>query len=97
MLRKLCGTLAFLCTLDREVGAETVVRRLVLSVAHGRAVDCTVMDLPDLHGVVKGLSDAQWRLILWFLTAFCEEAGKEINAQDRTYVLILLFTSSCQV
>ncbi|KIW09125.1 uncharacterized protein PV09_00067 [Verruconis gallopava] len=81
-LRKLCSTIAFYCTLDREVTVGTVVRRVILSVAHGQAVDFTVDELPDPESVLGALSNAQLKALLWFLTSMTEEANKESASRE---------------
>lgn len=82
VLRKLCSTLAYIVTLDREIGAETVVRRVILSIAHGHAVESTIQELPDLTTVLENLNDAQLKALLWFLTSLTEEINKESAAKD---------------
>ena len=85
VLRKLCSTLAFVCTLNRDIGSETIVRRVILSVAHGQALDIPGEELPNPATALGGLKDAQLRAILWFLTSLTEEVSKESATKDPRY------------
>ena len=82
VLRKLCSTLAFICTLNRDLGAETIARRVIFSVAHGQAVDAAGEDLPNPSTVLDSLGDAQLKSLLWFLTSLTEEVSKENATKD---------------
>jgi hypothetical protein len=85
VLRKLCSTFAYICTLDRATGAETIARRVILSVAHGQAVASSIDALPDPTNVLPSLSDKQLKAILWFFTALTEEINKEGVGKDVRY------------
>jgi hypothetical protein len=85
-LRKLCSTMAYYCTLNRDVQADSIIRRVVLSVNHGKAIDLTVADLPDSSTSLESLNDAQLSTLLWFLTSLTEEAAKESASKDPRYI-----------
>ena len=82
VLRKLCSTLAFICTLDREIDTQTIVRRVILSIVHGKAIGFAVHDLPDPDDAFASLTEAQLSALLWFLTALTEEISKENAVKD---------------
>jgi hypothetical protein len=89
VLRKLCSTFAFMVTLDKHTTSgskDATVRRVILSVAKGEAMDLRVEELIDPSAVLGNLSDGQMRGLLWFLTAFIEEVNKENAIMDAAYV-----------
>jgi hypothetical protein len=90
-LRKLCSTIAYYCTLNREIQIETIIRRVTLSLAHGQAVEFSISELPDPSTAVENLKDAQLTTLLWFLTGLTEEVTKETASKDvQTLALMAL-------